>query len=54
MGIAAHKQWDDVEMLLRCLHDSLNGEVLQQVEKIRKRHEAYREAAKGRTDMIFP
>lgn len=54
MGIAAHKQFEDVEFLLTCTHDALSGTSLQQIDKIRKRHEAYREALKGRTDMIFP
>lgn len=55
MAIAAHKQFEDVEFLLGLIPEVMDeGDTEAQVGKIRKRHEAYREALKGRSDMIFP
>lgn len=57
MGIAAHKQFEDVELLLQLVESDkseMEEDALARVLKIEKRHEAYREALKGRTDSIFP
>ncbi len=55
MAVAAHKQWGDVEVLLGLVPEVLDeGDTEAQVRKIQARHEAYREAAKGRTDSVFP
>jgi hypothetical protein len=42
MMIACHTQFEDIEVLLKCMHDSLSGEMQQAVAKIAERHERYR------------
>lgn len=54
MAIAAHKQFDDVEFLLKGLEAIGVGlEPNDKLQKIQARHEAYREALKGRTDSVY-
>jgi hypothetical protein len=51
MAVAAHKQWEDIDNLLPLLEEHVDQLLLN---KIRARHELYREAKKGRPDVVFP